>query len=515
MSESSFIPESIQNSEKDRLRERILNQDAELMRAANAFANKIRSVPPDPACPNIEPRAYLVGGFVRDAILGKNPKDADLEVYGISQDRLEDLLKQLFGDRVNAVGQAFAVYKINLGEGLDLDVAMPRRESATGKGHKDFVVTGDPSMTAEEAAGRRDFTVNSMLADPLTGEIVDPYHGADDLESHLLRIVNPETFVEDPLRVYRALQFAARMNLIVEPKTKQLLKQMVEQGSLDHLPKERISEELKKLLEKSPKPSIGLELAKELGIIERYYPELAALEATPQEVDWHPEGNVWIHTMMVIDKAAQITRDPAFDIDEEHRLEVLLSALCHDVGKPSTTKESDGKIHSHGHEVAGKDSAKKLMSKWMFGKQTDQAVVAMTMSHLVPLQIIREVENGKMDERALNNALRRLIRNIHPCSWRSLLAVCASDIQGRGGDKQAQLEETEKLHSIIAQTIITKQLDKDPKKNLISGDDVLALGLKPGAQVGALIKAVETMRDNGEITTREEGLEALKTIVSP
>lgn len=499
-------------SKEEILRERILSQDAELMHAANALANKIRSVPADPACPDLEPRAYLVGGFVRDAILGKHPKDADLEVYGISQERLEDLLNQLFGDRVNAVGKAFAVYKINLGDKLDLDVAMPRRESATGKGHKDFHVTGDPSMTAEEAARRRDFTINAMLADPLTGEIIDPYHGVEDLENRLLRAVDPNTFVEDPLRVYRALQFAARINLKVEPETKQLLSQMVDQRLLDHLPKERVSEEIAKLL-KSPKPSIGFELAKELGIIDRYYPELAALENTPQEPDWHPEGNVWVHTMMVVDKAANIVRDSSFEIDADKQIPVMLGSLCHDLGKPATTQEMGGRIKSHGHEAAGKEPAKKLLSKWNFGTDTDKAVIAMTTDHLSPFQYIRSFKKGDMDERAFTNAVRRLIKRIYPCSWQSLIAVCAADLQGRGGDEKAYLEETETMRTMFQKVITEHQLTTEPKKTLVSGDDILALGIKEGMQVGALIKQIEAMRDNGEIITREEGLARLKELV--
>lgn len=494
------------------LRDRILNQDAELMHAANALANKIRSIPPDPKCPDVEPRAYLVGGFVRDAILGKRPKDADLEVYGVSQERLEELLNQLFEQRVNAVGRAFAVYKINLGEGLDLDVAMPRRESATGVGHKDFEIIGDPSMPPEEAARRRDFTINSMLADPLTGEIVDPYHGLEDLDHQVLRAVDPETFIEDPLRVYRALQFCSRMQLAPDETTKHLLKKMVEHGSLDHLPKERVTEEIKKLL-RSPKPSIGFELAKKLGIIEKYYPELSALEKTEQESDWHPEGNVWIHTMMVTDEAARIATDPHFEVKDHDRELVTLGALCHDLGKPKTTSLKDGRIRSHGHEAAGKEPAKSLLEKWNFGKETERAVIAMTVDHLTPFQYIRDLTNGKMDERSFCNGVRRLIKRIDPCPWQNLIAVCAADMLGRGGDRMKYLEEITHLRETFAQAIDTHHLGEAPKKKLLRGEDVMAFGIKEGTRIGELINAIEALRDNGEITTKEEGLEKLKEMI--
>jgi len=222
------IPES-----KDELRERLFAQDQKLFGAANRLANTIRSVPADPKHPNTEPRALIVGGFVRDAVLGKYPKDADLEVYGISPARLESLLEQLFEGQVNAVGRSFGVYKVALGEGLDFDISIPRRESKTGAGHQGFTIYGDPDMTVEEAARRRDFTFNSIAADPLTGEIIDPFNGLDDLRNGILRVTDPERFQDDPLRVYRALQFAGRMDLTTDQKTRELLTEIVARGDLD------------------------------------------------------------------------------------------------------------------------------------------------------------------------------------------------------------------------------------------------------------------------------------------
>src|SRR6266704_1392515 len=149
-------------------------------------------------------RAMLVGGCVRDELMGMQPKDWDLEVYGIDPARLRELLDR-FGS-VNVVGEAFTVYKL----GAHLDVSLPRRERKTGRGHRAFVIAGDPMMTVKAATARRDFTINAILNDPLTNEIFDPFHGREDLNAKILRAVSPDTLSEDSLRVLRAAQFAAR-----------------------------------------------------------------------------------------------------------------------------------------------------------------------------------------------------------------------------------------------------------------------------------------------------------------
>ena len=225
-------------------------------------------------------RAMLVGGCVRDALMGVEPKDWDLEVYGVEPTRLREILND-FGE-VNAVGEAFTVYKV----GQDLDVSLPRRERKTGRGHRGFVVEGDKDMSFEEAARRRDFTINAIMQDALTGEIVDCYGGREDLARKTLRAVSRETFAEDSLRVLRAAQFAARFGFEVEPETRELCRAI----DLTDLPKERIWGELEKLLLKSEKPSVGLRYFYDLRIAEQLFPELVSLVGVPQESAWHPEG---------------------------------------------------------------------------------------------------------------------------------------------------------------------------------------------------------------------------------
>ena len=336
--------------------------------------------------------AYLVGGYVRDAILGIESDDADLEVYHLPVEALQSLLEELFPGRVHLVGRQFGVFHIPCSNGT-LDVALPRRESKTAPGHRGFEVTGDPEMTIEDAARRRDFTINAILQHPLTGELIDPYQGKQDLELRRLRVVNKETFVEDPLRLYRAAQFVARFGLDVEGETLELLKTMNANGSLDELPPERITDELKKLL-LADKPSTGFELLRSIGVIERYYPELAKLKDTPQEPEWHPEGDVWIHTMMVVDQAALIaTREK---MNEQERLLCVLGSLCHDLGKALTTAplEKDGviRMRSLGHEKAGIEPTSELLSRLTFGQDVNLFCEHVAHYHLQPTALYREFE---------------------------------------------------------------------------------------------------------------------------
>ena len=238
-------------------------------------------------------RALVVGGWVRDQLLGHESKDVDLEVYGLPADRLRVILSR-FGS-VNAVGESFTVYKIG-----DIDVGLPRRESKTSRGHRGFEVTGDPSMPVEEAARRRDFTVNAIAWDPLTGEYVDPFGGRQDLlERRVLRAVDPRTFPDDSLRVLRGMQFAARFGLEMDEPTRAVCRRI----ELDDLPAERMWGEIEKLLLQAPQPSIGFALGRDLDVVRRLLPELHALVDCPQEPDWHPEGDVWDQPPMVVDQA--------------------------------------------------------------------------------------------------------------------------------------------------------------------------------------------------------------------
>jgi tRNA nucleotidyltransferase (CCA-adding enzyme) len=319
-------------------------------------------------------RALVVGGWVRDQLLGRTSKDVDLEIYGVPAGELRQLLEGI--GPVNAVGESFTVYKV-----AGLDVALPRRDSKTGRGHRGFTVEGDPGMRVEDASRRRDFTINAIALDPLTGEHLDPHGGLADLERRVLRAVDPATFGDDSLRVLRAVQFAARFDLELDPATADLCRSI----PLDDLPAERIWGEVEKLLLRAARPSRGFELALRLDVVARLFPELSALVGCPQEPEWHPEGDVWVHTLMVIDEA----RRRIDDLDHPRQVAIMLGAVCHDVGKPATTAFVDGRIRSMDHEQAGVAPARALLDRLnvhtIGGFDVRAQVLGIVAHHLKPL----------------------------------------------------------------------------------------------------------------------------------
>ncbi|MBC8327211.1 MAG: hypothetical protein H8E31_00515 [Planctomycetes bacterium] len=267
-------------------------------------------------------RAFLVGGSVRDHLLGGRAQDADLEVYGIQPDALEALVGE-FGE-VHLVGKQFAVLHLATEFG-QLEVSLPRRESKTGPGHKGFAVTADPNLAPREAARRRDFTVNAMLLDPLDGELIDPWGGREDLARGLLRHVSP-AFAEDPLRVLRAARFVSRFGWRVDPGTVSLCRSL----DLAELPRERLELEWRQVLVLGDHPGMALQALEDLGAL-RLFPELAALRGVPQDPVWHPEGDVFRHTALCLDAAVRIRGEMADPWVE------MLGVLCHDLGKATTT----------------------------------------------------------------------------------------------------------------------------------------------------------------------------------
>src|SRR5581483_11612938 len=317
-------------------------------------------------------RALIVGGWVRDRLMGRDTTDIDLEVFRLSSERVRQLL-DAFG-KVEAVGESFQVYKLGA-----IDVSLPRRDSKAGRGHRGFLVVGDPGMSIAEAARRRDFTVNAISWDPLAGEYLDPFDGRADIARRLLRVVDPATFADDSLRVLRAIQFAARLEFALDEGAKALCRVI----PLDDLPAERVWGEFEKLLF-APRPSIGFALARELGVVERLWPELHALVGCEQEFEWHPEGDVWVHTLQVIDQA----RTRLDGLSRPEQLAVMLGAVCHDLGKPATTAFVDGRIRSMNHEEMGVGPALKLLDRLnvhsLSGYDVRAQVVGITAQHLKP-----------------------------------------------------------------------------------------------------------------------------------
>jgi tRNA nucleotidyltransferase (CCA-adding enzyme) len=438
-------------------------------------------------------RALIVGGWVRDRLRGHPSKDLDLEVFGVAQDRLPALLAA-FG-RVEAVGQSFPVYKVvPPGATGEIDVALPRRESKSGRGHKGFAVQGDPSMSIAEAARRRDFTINAISWDPLTDEYEDPCRGRADLDRRLLRAVDPATFGDDSLRVLRAVQFAARFEFMLDDGTAALCRRI----RLDDLPAERIWGEIEKLLLQPVRPSIGFALALDLGVVDQVLPEMRPLVGCEQEPEWHPEGDVWTHTLMVIDQAAGLNRD----LDRPPLLAVMLGAVCHDLGKPATTAVIDGRIRSMEHEQAGVEPTLRLLDRLnvhtIDGYDVRGQVVGLVAQHLKPGMFYKA-------ENVTDGAFRRLAQKV---DMELLARVARADCLGRTGgfDCSAMDWFIERARAL--------GVEHQPPAPLVMGRHVLALGVAPGPRVGDLLKQVYEKQLDGEITTTEEGVRELERLIS-
>lgn len=433
-------------------------------------------------------RALIVGGWVRDRLLGlPESSNVDLEVFGVAGDRLRALLES-FG-RVEAVGESFQVYKIG-----SIDVSLPRRDSKAGRGHRGFVVTGDPELSIADAARRRDFTVNAISWDPLTGEYFDPFDGRGDLQRRLLRVVDPQTFGDDSLRVLRGVQFAARFSLALEPSTAALCRQI----PLDDLPSERVWGEFEKLLF-APKPSIGFAIALDLGVVAKLFPELQALAGCPQEPEWHPEGDVWVHSLQVIDQA----RTRVDDLPRPEQLAVLLGAVCHDLGKPATTAAIDGRIRSLDHEEQGVPPAIALLDRLnvhsIDGYDVRKQVLGITAQHLKPgswFKVRGEVGDG---------AFRRLA---HKVDLELLARVAKSDCEGRQPgqfDCSAMDWFLERARALGVQ--------HRPPEPILLGRHLLDLGMKPGPRVGEILKAIYEQQMDGTVTTLDQAIEAAQRLL--
>jgi tRNA nucleotidyltransferase (CCA-adding enzyme) len=433
-------------------------------------------------------RALIVGGWVRDRVMNRPSKDIDVEVYGVAAPQLRSLLERLFG-RVQTVGESFQVFKA-----ADIDVSLPRRESKSGRGHRAFDVSGDPDMSVEEAARRRDFTINAIAWDPITGDYLDPFDGRSDIARRLLRVVDPRTFVDDSLRVLRAIQFAARFEFALDEETRDICRGI----PLDDLPAERIWGEFEKMLF-AERPSIGFALAMELGVVSKLFPELAALAGCVQEPEWHPEGDVWVHTLQVIDQA----RTRLDGLERPQQIAVMLGAVCHDLGKPATTAFIDGRIRSMNHEERGVqptlDFLDRLNVHSIDGYDVRAQVVGITAQHLKPgswFKVRDEVGDG---------AFRRLA---HKVDLELLARVARSDCEGRKpgrfdcGAMDWFLERARALG-----------VEHRPPPPILLGRHLLALGLPPGPRVGEILKAVYEQQMDGRVTNVDEAIDAAKRLL--
>lgn len=425
-------------------------------------------------------RAYLVGGCVRDALLGRPQKDFDLEVYGVDYETLARELNA-FGC-VDLVGKSFGVIKFSSASGAQWDFSIPRRDSKQSAGHKGFRVEFDPNIALPEAARRRDFTINALMFDPRTGEYLDFFGGRQDLEQRVLRHTSA-AFAEDPLRVLRGMQFAARFDLTPAPETVELCRSIT--NTFSELAVERVGLEWFKWAEHSQRPSAGLRFLQATGWLQ-HFPEVAALDGTPQDPEWHPEGDVFTHTCHCCDALAEL---PEWrNADAPTRRVLMLAVLAHDFAKPQTTHtaERDGRqrIVSPGHEEQGGPVAEAFLTRINAPNETKARVIPLVTHHLAHLQA------------ASDRAVRRLANSLQPATITELCLVMTADQFGRPPKPRVPHPGVQALQTKAEELRLR---DAAPKP-LLLGRHLVERGLKPGKQFRALLDAAFEAQLEGQFT---------------
>jgi tRNA nucleotidyltransferase (CCA-adding enzyme) len=436
-------------------------------------------------------RPRLVGGGVRDWLLGLSPKDFDIEVGGTDFESLHRLLAP-FGS-TDVIGRSFGVIKVrSRSTGAEYDFSLPRRESKTGAGHRGFAVQPDPTLSDAEAAARRDFTVNAIALDPFTHAIIDPHGGQEDLRRRVLRHTSA-AFVEDPLRVLRAFQLAARFNFTLAPATAALCRTIA--GAFAELPVERIWGEWEKWAIKAQQPSRGLAVLEETGWLE-HFSEVAALRGTPQEPEWHPEGDVFTHTQHCCDALVALAAWQTADAARRRLL--MFAVLAHDFGKPATTARTEkrGVLRwvSPGHESAGGPLTQSFLRRIGAPLDLDPPAAALVVHHLAHHHGQAEFSNA---------SVRRLARRLAPATIDDLAVVMRADSNGRPPLPSHEIHA--RIDELVARAHALQLADAAPKP-IILGRHLLQLGMKPGPQFTPIIDAAFEAQLDGAFSDEAGGV---------
>jgi tRNA nucleotidyltransferase (CCA-adding enzyme) len=432
-------------------------------------------------------RAYLVGGCVRDALAGfPHEKDFDVEVFGLDYEQLMAALARW--GKTDLVGRSFGVVKLSTHSGYSYDFTLPRRDSKVAAGHKGFDIQFEPDISLPEAASRRDFTINSIMFDPRARQVLDFFGGAADLKNRILRHTSP-AFVEDPLRVLRGMQFAGRFELRAAPETVELSRSI--KGSYGELAVERVREEWLKWAQRSRWPSAGLRFLAETEWID-HFPEIKALIGTPQEPEWHPEGDVFTHTCHCCDA---LVRLPGWrEADAESKAVYMFAILAHDFGKPATThravKDGRERIISPGHEEAGVGLTKTFLERIRAPLIFEQRIVPLVRNHLVYLETFSD------------RAIRRLARRLAPESIESLCLVMTADSMGR----PPRPPEAPAIVKILLDRAHELEVRQKPPEPILMGRHLLPLGLSPGKQLGEVLEKAYEAQLEGTFSDLEGAL---------
>lgn len=407
-------------------------------------------------------RAYMVGGCVRDELMGGKSKDIDIEVHGLEPEVLKGMLETI-GETLT-FGTSFGIYSL---KDMDLDIAMPRREHATGRGHRDFEVDVDPYLGTLKAARRRDFTINAMMKDIMTGEIIDHFEGREDLEAGIIRHVDDESFAEDPLRVLRGAQFAARFGFTIAEETVNLCRTM----DLTALSKERVEEELRKALLMSTKPSVFFESLKEMNGLGYWFREVQDLIGVEQDPIFHPEGDVWNHTMEVLDRGAGL-RDRA-----EEPYGFMLLCLTHDFGKTLTTSFEKGRIHAYGHETEGMPLTETFLDRITGNRAVKDYVLNMVPIHMKPNMTAYSKSKPKVTNKMFDEAI----------SGNDLVLFASADRPVMAGNDEFSGDE-EFLRERLS------EYEETMSRPYVMGRDLIENGLEPGEDFTEILAYAHKLR---------------------
>ncbi|HEY4302173.1 MAG TPA: polynucleotide adenylyltransferase [Candidatus Didemnitutus sp.] len=435
----------------------------------------------------------LVGGCVRDWLLGLEAKDFDVEVFGLDFNAMGRALAP-FGV-TDVVGASFGVLKVRI-DGHEYDFSLPRRESKTGAGHRGFAIAPDPELTQADAAARRDFTINAIAYDPFTNQLIDPHGGQADLRAKILRHTS-DAFAEDPLRVLRGFQLAARFELTMATETVALCRS-IRQG-YGELAVERIWAEWDKWAVRSVKPSLGLALLKETRWLS-HFPEIAALDELPQEPEWHPEGDVLTHTGHCLDALVNLAAWK--DGDDAVRRTLSFAVLAHDFGKSGTTHQAMRRRQlrwvSPDHEAAGGPLAESFLVRIGAPSGLASYVRPLVVSHLA-----HHHSPGKLRD----TTVRRLARKIAPATLDELIAVMMADHLGR-----PPLVSPEALARIDEMRVVANRLalEHAAPQPIVLGRHLISLGLTPGPDFKPMLEAAFESQLDGAFADEAGGVEWMR-----
>ena len=454
---------------------------------------------------------YAVGGYVRDLILGRPSPEVDLLVARRS---LEDIIRKLAPHgKVDQVGRSFGIIKFTI-RGTTYDVALPRTDApkaAGAKGHKDFVISADPSLPVEKDLERRDFRANSMALRLKGGVLIDPFDGRKDTRARTIRVTNPSSFADDPLRILRAARFAAVLGFKVDPEIYKAAKDI----DLSGLSAERVNEELFKLLLNSPRPSIGLEELFKVGALEQLFPELYSLTLAIQDSVFHPEKDafghhtVWQHTKLTVDQAANLAR--LGGLGPAKKLCLLLAALYHDAGKPGAArwefKRGRMAITNCGHDVLSERISRKVLARFKIYSWN-----GCNLRRMVPLLIRthhRASELWQNRDSVTRKAFTRLAADVNG----EIELVVYLDAADRGGRRDRPLKGLDREARWLFKKFEELHVNMETIKPFIMGRDLIALGVAPGPDMGKVLKRLYRMQIDNKFETRAQGLKAAQKIL--